>query len=75
MAWYQLHSMTAMMLGLMIGNLTQPNLTFSLTGNMVFLTFGCLCSARAMLSAALTRVPAKPKNVARAPVPLNKLAA
>lgn len=75
-AWYQLHSMTAMMVGLMIGNLTQPNLTFSLTGNMIFLTFGCLCSARAMLSAALTRVPTQqPKSTRPAPVPLPKIAA
>ena len=52
--WYQVHAMRAMLWGVMISNLTQPNLTYSLTGNMVFLLFGCLCSARAVSSAAQT---------------------
>ena len=51
-AWYQLHAALAMLVGLMIGNLTQPNLTFSVTGNLVFLLFGCLCSSRAVVSAS-----------------------
>lgn len=45
--WYQLHAVTAMIGGIMVGNLTQPNLTFSLTGNFLFLICGCLCSAQA----------------------------
>ena len=51
-AWSQLHAAMAMLVGLLIGNLTQPNLTFSVTGNLVFLLFGCLCSSRAVVSAS-----------------------
>ncbi len=50
-AWYRLHSLSAMLIGVLIGNLTQPNLTYSLTGNMLFFVFGLLCSERAALSA------------------------
>lgn len=51
-AWYQLHGLSGMLFGVMIGNLTQPNLTYSLTGNLVFLLFGCICSSRAVVSAS-----------------------
>ena len=68
--WYLLRGMQGMIVGLMIGNLTQPNLTFSLTGNMVFLLFGCLCTPRAVVSAAVPRFAAKNPVVAvTRPVP------
>lgn len=51
-AWYHLSSIIAMLGGVMVGNLTQPNLTYSLTGNMVFLLCGCLTSSRATISAS-----------------------
>ena len=52
-AWYRLNAMIAMLGAVSLGNLTQPNLTYSLTGNMVFLMFGTLCSSRAVVSASL----------------------
>jgi O-antigen ligase len=60
-AWYQLHAMTGMLVGVMVGNLTQPNLTYSLTGNMVFLLFGCLCSARAVVSVSQSVATSTPR--------------
>ena len=51
-AWYRLSGVIAMLSGVMVGNFTQPNLTYSLTGNLVFLLFGCLCSSRATISAS-----------------------
>lgn len=57
-AWYRLHAAAAMLIGALIGNLTQPNLTYSLTGNMVFLLFGSLCSSRAVVSASQPVLPA-----------------
>jgi O-antigen ligase len=73
--WYQLNAMRAMLVGLMVGNLTQPNLTFSLTGNMVFLLFGCLCSSRAVISACQTTGAPRAKSIRTAPVPLPRIAA
>lgn len=48
--WFRLQGLNAMLISVLIGNLTQPNLTYSLTGNFVFLMFGCLCGPRAMLA-------------------------
>ena len=56
-AWYRLHAAAAMLIGALIGNLTQPNLTYSLTGNMVFLLFGSFCTSRAVVSASQPLVP------------------
>ena len=51
-ARFPLHAVTSMLVGVMVGNLTQPNLTYSLTGNMIFLLFGSLCSSRAVVVAS-----------------------
>lgn len=59
--WYLLRGMQGMLIGVMVGNLTQPNLTFSLTGNMVFLLFGCLSSSRAVITAG--RPPASTQDM------------
>lgn len=56
-AWYRLHAAAAMLVGVLIGNLTQPNLTYSLTGNMVFLLFGSFCSSRAVVAASQPVLP------------------
>ena len=74
-AWYRLHAMVAMLGAVLLGNLTQPNLTYSLTGNMVFLMFGTLCSSRAVVSVSLTDMKTRPKWEASAPVPLKRIAA
>ncbi len=74
-AWFQVRAVFAMLAGLMVGNLTQPNLTFSLTGNMVFLLFGCLCSSRAVVSASQPAHPLRAKPVQKSPVPLPRIAA
>lgn len=52
-AWYQLYAIAGMMIGVLIGNMTQSNLTYSLTGNLVFLIFGCLNSARAVTAVSV----------------------
>lgn len=67
-AWFQLRAMCGMLLGVLLGNLTQPNLTYSLTGNMVFLLFGSLCSARAAMSVSQ---PLQPGKGEAADVPTN----
>ena len=54
--WYMLRAIMAMLVGLMVGNFTQPNFTYSLTGNMVFLLLGLFCSARAVVSASQPRL-------------------
>lgn len=41
-AWYLLWSALAALLGTMVGCLSQPNLTYSLTGNTMFLMLGML---------------------------------
>jgi O-antigen ligase len=46
LAWYQLNAVTGMLVGILLGNLTQSNLTYSLTGNVLFMIFGCLNGAR-----------------------------
>ena len=68
-AWYRLHAMSAMLIGILIGNLTQPNLTYSLTGNMVFFLFGSLCSSRAALSASMSDEPFQATIVRSKPLP------
>ena len=60
--WYRLHAASAMLIGALIGNMTQPNLTYSLTGNMVFLLFGSFCSSRAVISAAQPINPVRPRS-------------
>lgn len=50
--WYRLNAARAMLIGALVGNLTQPNLTYSLTGNMVFMLFGMFSSSRAVISAS-----------------------
>ena len=73
--WHRLHAMFAMMIAVMIGNLTQPNLTYSLTGNMVFLLFGCLCSSRAVVSVSQVARPVRHGLPSPRPVPLRRVAA
>lgn len=74
-AWYRLHAMAAMLIGVLLGNLTQPNLTYSLTGNMVFLMFGCLCSARAVISVSLPSHWSPAAEKRPFPVPIARAAA
>ena len=73
--WHRLHAMFAMMIAVMLGNLTQPNLTYSLTGNMVFLVFGCLCSSRAVVSVSQVAGPAVRRLQPRVPIPQRRVAA
>lgn len=74
--WYQLHGMFGMLVGVMIGNLTQPNLTYSLTGNMIFLMFGCLCSSRAVIATSQPAVSSSPQQTIRMrPLPRIRAAA
>jgi len=74
-AWYYLHALVGMFFGVMIGNLTQPNLTFSLTGDMVFLLFGCLCGTQAMISASQPRDLPIAAGMLRETYPVPRLAA
>lgn len=74
-AWYQLHAARSMLIGLMIGNLTQPNLTYSVTGNFIFLLFGCLCSSRAVVAASQSSGAAPKPVEATANRPRQRLAA
>ncbi|WP_010587677.1 O-antigen ligase family protein [Schlesneria paludicola] len=76
--WYLLRGMQGMIVGLMIGNLTQPNLTFSLTGNLVFLLFGCLSSSRAVITAGRPRLSTQnllPQSKKPMPRPIGRVAA
>lgn len=69
--WYRLHAMRAMFIAVLIGNLTQPNLSYSLLGNMVFVLFGALSTHRAALvvqeavRAAQVKTPVAPVVPAR----------
>ncbi|HEY0983309.1 MULTISPECIES: O-antigen ligase family protein [unclassified Schlesneria] len=74
-AWYRLHAMAAMLCGVLLGNLTQPNLTYSLTGNMIFLMFGCLCSARAVVSASQPLYRPATREITRPHVDIHRSAA
>ena len=74
-AWYRLHALAAMLIGVLLGNLTQPNLTYSLTGNMVFLLFGCLCSARAVISVSLPSHGSSFSEPRQMPAPIARVAA
>lgn len=63
-AWFQLHAIAGMLVGVTLGNLTQSNLTFSLTGNIVFLIFGCLCGSRAAVAVSGTvQTPQIPRSL------------
>ncbi len=74
-SWYLLHGLSAMLIGILFGNLTQPNLTFSLTGNLVFLLFGSLCGYQAVISVSQPSVSSVNKTNAQQPVPLRRVAA
>jgi O-antigen ligase len=62
-AWYLVWAALAALLGTLVGNLSQPNLTYSLTGNTLFLMLGMLLSRHG----AADLVEAPP-----VPVPLEK---
>jgi hypothetical protein len=70
-----LHAATGMLIGAMIGNLTQPNLTYSLTGNMIFLLFGSLCSSRAVVSASQPVLTPRLRLLRPLAVPVRRVAA
>ena len=74
-AWYRLHAATGMLIGVLIGNLTQPNLTYSLTGNMVFMLFGMFSSSRAIVSASQPLVTPQDHLRFLKTVPLRRVAA
>lgn len=65
--WYRLNAARAMLIGALVGNLTQPNLTYSLTGNMVFMLFGMFSSSRSVISASQPLWKPRPKS---RPVPI-----
>jgi len=57
-ASYLLWASLSMLLGVMVGNLSQPNLTYSLTGNTLFLMLGLLLTRHG--AAELTDAPPEP---------------
>jgi O-antigen ligase len=72
--WYRLHAASAMLIGALIGNLTQPNLTYSLTGNMVFLLFGTFSSSRAVIAASQPFIKPQLRIVRTLQAPLRRAA-
>src|SRR5690606_9877147 len=62
-AWYVVWAAQAGLLGTLVGNLSQPNLTYSLTGNTLYLILGVLLTRHG--AADLVEAPEPPAVIAK----------